>query len=216
MRDIRQISYKKSIMCLLIGVALFGISFWLYGRSNDGQSVLFGSLTLVSFLIGFAMLIYGLLTIIKTSIKNKELSRAPYKFDFSKELMTYKMVGREKGKLKNGAIKCKNYMEWEGYVKKEFSDLIGNENFYHFLIRQIRISKTWIEIISAILIPIEILVITVLSEWFEPIQTIIVTITMALAVEIEFVNGKSEIHYLKDLIVILFPNKVDDFANGII
>lgn len=125
----------------------------------------------------------------------------PYGFNEKYEYRTYKNIGRDYGnrkyanmgpiynaerfmrrkmnaKEKSYAI-CDTYLCWKEYIEKNIEkNLLGNENYKHWLVKQQRYYKERLEAIKVILIPLYIFILTVLLEGTQHNSTQILVATI--------------------------------------
>lgn len=158
--EVRKISNTKNIICLVIGCGmlficvisiLVGIFFekrkWL-SQSSDLFFLLLG-------VIGILLILTGIVNIVSNIETNKYLKNTPYSLDYQKEISTYTIIGKDKKKPKNGALKFYKYSEWKDYIEKTFKDIIDDEDAYRYMIRRLRNKESYKELIISAVIPIE-------------------------------------------------------------
>lgn len=63
---------------------------------------------------------------------NEALRKLPYGFDYQKELSTYKIIGSDSKKEKNGAQRFAKYSEWKEYLDDKYSEHKECDDFYRF------------------------------------------------------------------------------------
>lgn len=100
--------------------------------------------------------------IMKKNVKNF------YGFDEKYEFLTYKRIGSDYGKPKNGEEKysiCNTYSEWENHVKSTLPlGILNYEDFIHWLNRHLQNAKVLSDVVKLAVIPTYILMISLAIE----------------------------------------------------
>ena len=132
---IRQISNKKYILCIWIGISFLIVtagllamnicgftwlqySFWKYLYSIKTSFIFIGL-----FLIGL-----GIIQCKNIKDKNTWLSSLPYPLDFEKEIYTHSIIGRKPKHIKFDAIYHPNYISWKKQILLDFDYLLERES----------------------------------------------------------------------------------------
>ena len=216
-KNIRQISNTKNCVLIVFGfilitICVIEILFIIITEKHSWPSRMEDLVFLLVGIIGILLFLWGLLNFFNVKSDNKYLKNLDYGFDYQKELSTYCIIGINK-KVKNGALKFNKYSEWKNYLEKEYNNIINNEDAYHFFIRRLRNKKSYIELLVAVLVPIEISLLATfyaassdLSVSGKTVALFITAIIFVIIMTIEFNNCKEEINFLNDIIEIVFPN----------
>ncbi len=218
--EVRKISNTKNIICLVIGGGmlficvisiLVGIFFekrkWL-SQSSDLFFLLLG-------VIGILLILTGIVNIVSNIETNKYLKNTPYSLDYQKEISTYTIIGKDKKKPKNGALKFYKYSEWKDYIEKTFKDIIDVEDAYRYMIRRLRNKESYKELIISAVIPIEVGMFSTfysagnnVSEFGTSISILISAIILSIIVTVNYLECKEEIGFISDFNEIIFPSKI--------
>lgn len=217
-RKVRRISYKNSVIHLCIGFVLFLTLFFLQRcyivlhikcKSNEDLMIF---LFFVIGIIVLTMILESTLHIFYIYFKNKELKNLPYGIDYDKELSTYIIIGTEKRKVKNEALKFNKYTEWKSYLESNYKQIMNNEDAYHFMIKKLRGKQTFKELLLSAIIPVEIGLFTVFysSEIFmyeidKIISIFFSTVILAIIMTASYCDYKQESNFILDFIEIIFP-----------
>lgn len=200
--EVRKISNTKNIICLVIGGGmlficvisiLVGIFFekrkWL-SQSSDLFFLLLG-------VIGILLILIGIVNIVSNIETNKYLKNTPYSLDYQKEISTYTIIGKDKKKPKNGALKFYKYSEWKDYIEKTFKDIIDDEDAYRYMIRRLRNKESYKELIISAVIPIEVGMFSTfysagnnVSEFGTSISILISAIILSIIVTVNYLECK--------------------------
>lgn len=215
----RQISNKKNIILLLVGIVMASVCF-IVTRINilDGKGKwLIGCIKAVVLVLGIVGLILIVINIIKVlgNIKiNKDLNNLAYGFDYQKEFSTYRIVGRDKAKAKNEANKFHKYSEWRGDIENRFEKIINDEDAYHFMVRIYRDKESFKDLFMSVLIPLDVAIFTVLysdgvniSETARVITIIIIIAILIVFATVNYFKCKEEIGFMTDFMEIVFPER---------
>lgn len=87
--------------------------------------------------IGILLILIGIVNIVSNIETNKYLKNTPYSLDYQKEISTYTIIGKDKKKPKNGALKFYKYSEWKDYIEKTFKDRSENIHLFKKINRKI-------------------------------------------------------------------------------
>lgn len=208
----RTVSYKKGIWFTIIGSVLITvISIIYYFKTCISEAAIMKNIILsLLFLGGVILLATGIGEILKTHGTNKRLACLDYDFDLEKELTTYSLIGIKKGKCKNGAEHYGKYSEWKEHIEVEYENQGRQDDFYRYLIRETRYSQLEVELIIALLIPVEIAIIELTKDLSNEGNLIVplVSSVFFIFVVIQYYNSaKNKVYFYKDLMEILFPQK---------
>jgi len=218
--EVRQISNRKNKICLRVGIGMCIISaiemllikFYFKskwpGRNVDLFFLLLG-------IIGILMILIAGVNIVSNIRINKYLKNSAYGIDYQKEISTYKIIGKNKKKIKNGALEFEKYSAWKEYIEKKFEAIIDNEDAYRFMVRRLRNKESYKELITSSVIPIEIGMFTVFYSTgidISKIGTILLVLVSAIflliIVMVNYLDCKEEINFILDFNEIIFPSKV--------
>lgn len=149
--EVRQISNRKNKICFCVGFCMCIIStiemllIKFYFKSKwPGQNI--DLFFLLLGIIGFLMILIAGVNIVSNIGINKYLKNSAYGIDYQKEISTYKIIGKNKKKIKNGALEFEKYSDWKEYIEKTFEAIIDNEDAYRFMIRRLRNKESYKEI----------------------------------------------------------------------
>jgi membrane protein YdbS with pleckstrin-like domain len=162
-------------------------------------------------LIGLFWLIISIVNIIKEKGKNMDSEIHEYGIDYQKQLSTYKIIGIEKGKVKNGALKFQKYSEWKEYLGKEFANIVDNENAYHFMVSKLRGKEGLKELFTFLVVPVEIGIASLFLSIFEKLPIIknvgmlVLYIFVFIFLTRKYKDCKAEYSFISDFIEIVFP-----------
>jgi hypothetical protein len=218
--EVRQISNRKNKICLRVGIGMCIISAiemllikfyfkskWT-GRNVDLFFLLLG-------IIGILMILIAGVNIVSNIGINKYLKNSPYGIDYQKEISTYKIIGKNKKKIKNGALEFEKYSAWKEYIEKKFEAIIDNEDAYRFMVRRLRNKESYKELITSSVIPIEIGMLTVfysigidISKIGTILPILVSAIFLLIIVMVNYLDCKEEINFILDFNEIIFPSKV--------
>ena len=211
---IRQISNKKNLIILFIGIIILliaVISYIIELHCNDDNIIfLLNNSILHLTIIGIILLVLSVLGIILNMRDNEYLRNLPYSFDYDKEFWTYSIIGREKKKRKNGAVYYKNYLSWKKHIIEEMDlEGVNKDNYYHFLLRIYRNKKCFLQLIISLVIPAEIFFLSfTFNNNFKIENTIGCIISLIFTIVFYMINYmfiNEEVLFIKDYIMIIFP-----------
>lgn len=131
---IRQISNKKYILCIWIGISFLIVTAGLLAMNICGFTWLQYSFWKYLYSIKTSFIFIGLFLIGLGSIqcknikdKNSWLSNLPYPLDLEKEIYTHSNIGRKPKKIKFGAVIHPNYISWKKQILKDYEYLINEK-----------------------------------------------------------------------------------------
>ena len=166
-------------------------------------------------IIGVLMILTAGVNIVSNIEINKYLKNSAYGIDYQKKISTYKIIGKNKKKIKNGALEFEKYSAWKEYIEKTFEAIIDNEDAYHFMVRRLRNRESYKELITSAVIPIEIGMFTVfystgidISNIGTILSILISAIFLLIIVEVNYLDCKEEINFILDFNEIVFPLKL--------
>lgn len=149
---------------------------------------------------------------------NKTLCKLPYSFDYAAELLVYKNIGKTKKekvvkKLKENITIPDLYTKWEEDIKERNQDVLNeknNKNFYHYLKRCLRNAKKYYDIMVAVLIPIEVGIMSVVitnngDQNGGVITACFIAVTLVFMFAVELYKSRMESEFVLDVIDILCP-----------
>lgn len=216
---VRQVSNTKNKICLFVGLGMLfisGISILLNvfnekrkwpSRSVDLYFLLLG-------VVGGLLIIIGIVNIACNIEINRYLKNPAYGLDYQKENSTYAIIGKDKKKAKNGALRFHKYSEWKEYVEKSFNDIVNNEDAYRFMLRRLRSRENYKELIISAVIPVEVGILTALYSAgiaLPKLSTIIAifisAIILLVIVTVNYLECEEEIEFISDFNEIVFPSK---------
>lgn len=216
---VRQVSNTKNKICLFVGLGMLfisGISILLNvfnekrkwpSRSVDLYFLLLG-------VVGGLLIIIGIVNIVCNIEINRYLKNPAYGLDYQKENSTYAIIGKDKKKAKNGALRFHKYSEWKEYVEKSFNDIVNNEDAYRFMLRRLRSREKYKELIISAVIPVEVGILTALYSAgiaLPKLSTIIAifisAIILLVIVTVNYLECEEEIEFISDFNEIVFPSK---------
>lgn len=214
--NVRQMSNKRNIVCLIIGIVLMLIfsvqilcSIFFIKRKWPEQNM--DLLFLFLGVVGLVLVLLSVVNIISIIDINKYLKNPAYGLDYQRELSTYSIIGK-KSKAKNGASKFHKYTEWKEYIEEKFKRIINNEDAYRFMIRRLRSKESYKEIIISVAIPVEVGVFTVfysagigVSEIGTILSILFSSAFLIILVTVNYYDCKEEINFISDFIEIVFP-----------
>lgn len=217
--EVRQISNRKNKICLCVGIGMCIISviemllIKFYFKSKwPGQNVDLFFLWLG--IIGILMILIAGVNIVSNIEINKYLKNSAYGIDYQKEISTYKIIGKNKKKIKNGALKFEKYSAWKEYIEKTFEAIIDNEDAYRFMVRRLRNKESYKELITSAVIPIEIGMLTVFysagidtSKIGTILSILVSAVILLIIVVVNYLDCKEEINFILDFNEIVFSSK---------
>lgn len=203
-------SIKSNIICIIVCIVL-GAGFVL-GLGHICSDIF----KIISWLIIFAIFWWLAITIISLVGKlhfNKSLNKLPYKFDYEAEFLIYRNIGKKKKekvtkRLKDEFKIPELYTVWKKDLMDRHKKLVNDEDFYHYLKRSLRNAKNMYDILVAVLIPVEIAVLTVfLSATDEQngmgIALLVSSAILAVLLTSVLYKSKDESEFVSDVIDIL-------------
>lgn len=160
------------------------------------------SIDFLILLFGFIFAAIGWSNFSQIRTKNAQLETLPFKFNFDSEYDSYANIGSKKKNRKANSIPHpEKYTKWKTSVKKRFGFLnhVSNkEDFYKLLKNQHDYYNSYIDIIKSALIPIELSIITILTNDLE----IIINTTPNGIIKIQVQNGSILIGLISNLILL--------------
>ena len=215
---IRQVSNKFNFLMVIISIAVFVLCLIInikkFLRADNIEWTRTGTYVIsviITFIAFMTLIFFGLkMYIVKST--NKYLKNLPYGFDYTKELYTYKMVGKNKKNMKYSAKSFSKYSEWESHINEFYEKQKNYENFDKFLIRMKRNKENMVDLLKSIVIPMEIAMISAFyNDATDPntffISIVITTTVLMCYFVIDISNIKDEINFLEDYMDILFNKK---------
>lgn len=216
-QDQRKVSNTRNIITAVVSViALIVIGLIYLLQKNvlmhkllgiDGQLI-----ALFLALVALIILSFSIAKCYSVSKINKRLKNLPYRFDYEKELSTYKVIGTEK-KLKNNAQRCLTYSDWKEHLYEEYKKQINCDNFYRFVNQSRRAKKEEKYLIQSLVIPLEITIISVyfnINNELDYNECIISLILLVGFFVIYFtrqvIKINWEINFYDDFIEVMFPD----------
>lgn len=218
--EVRKISNIKNIICSVIGgVMLFicGVSILvsIFFEKRKWPSQSCDIFFLLLGVIGILLILIGIVNIVSNIEINKYLKNPPYGLDYQKEISTYVIIGKDKKKPKNGALKFHKYSEWKGYIEKSFKNIIDDEDAYRYMIRRLRNKESYKELIISAAIPIEVGMFSMfysagnaVSKLGTTISILMSAIILIIIVTVNYLECKEEIGFISDFNEIIFPSKL--------
>lgn len=209
-------NYRIFILCGIgfVVIALIKIIYLLYLNVDIDAEI--GLITIL--VIGIIIILISLINIFHVNKKNANLIYFPYGFNYKLEIDIYRNIGGNNKKLKENE-KFEKYTEWKEYITTKFHKQKGNEDFYRYLTRMIRIIKRRRYIEEKILIPTEIAMISIsfsgkyTNYSIVVISVLITIIIVGVMLEIPILQDLKEIEFLDDFIEILFTEKNEVDSN---
>lgn len=209
-------NYRIFILCGIgfVVIALIKIIYLLYLNVDIVAEI--GLITIL--VIGIIIILISLINIFHVNKKNANLIYFPYGFNYKLEIDIYRNIGGNNKKLKENE-KFEKYTEWKEYIMTKFHKQKGNEDFYRYLTRMIRIIKRRRYIEEKILIPTEIAMISIpfsgkyTNYSIVVISVLITIIIVGVMLEIPILQDLKEIEFLDDFIEILFTEKNEVDSN---
>jgi hypothetical protein len=218
----RQISNKRNIICVIVGVVMILISSIeiMLSILHEKRKWPDQNIDLLFLLLGIAgiiLIIFSIVNINSNIEMNKCLKNFAYGLDFQKEFSTYKIIGKKK-KVKSGTIKKYNkYSEWKKHVEETFGTIKNNEDAYRFMVRELRSKESYKELIIAVVIPVEVGMFSVfysagidISELGTILSILVSAILLLVMVTVNYLECKDEIDFISDFMEIIFsevPNQ---------
>lgn len=213
----RKVSNTRNIITAVVSAATVIVIGWILLCHKDvlmhkllgidGQQI-----ALFLALAALIILSFSIAKCYSVSKINKRLKNLPYRFDYEKELSTYKVIGTEK-KLKNNAQRYLTYSEWKEYLYKKYKEQINYENFYRFVNQSRRAKKEEKALIQSLVIPLEITIISVyfnINNELDYNECIISLILLVGFFVIYFtrqvIKINWEINFYDDFIEVMFPD----------
>lgn len=161
-----------------------------------------------------------ILFLLNVLILKKNMRDVYYGLDYLEEIKIYKNIGistrRKKAMYKNSkCVQFINYSEWEMYIKTKYKLRKNEKNFFHYLILLSRGKKSLIDSMKAIVIPIEIAMISALSPfdantWINKLCIVILSVFCVIYFTIEIEKYKIESDFYKDFMDIVFPELIEN------
>lgn len=209
-------NYRIFILCGIgfVVIALIKIIYLLYLNVDIDAEI--GLITIL--VIGIIIILISLINIFHVNKKNANLIYFPYGFNYKLEIDIYRNIGGNNKKLKENE-KFEKYTEWKEYITTKFHKQKGNEDFYRYLTRMIRIIKRRRYIEEKILIPTEIAMISIpfsgkyTNYSIVVISVLITIIIVGVMLESPILQDLKEIEFLDDFIEILFTEKNEVDSN---
>lgn len=160
------------------------------------------------------IILFGVLLILGVTnlTRNRKISKLkekckPYNFDYQKKFSIYKMLVNGNKKIKNDEMKFSKYSEWRRDILNRFIEQMKCDDFYRFLRRELRRKKANSDLQIAILLPIEIVILSA-SVAGGNMQSIIVMVIVAVFLVIfltsSVLDARDEVNFLEDFMEILF------------
>ena len=217
----RKLSNTKHIWFLIAGIimmlsGIIEILLCLFSKKRNWPSQ---NIDLIFMLLGIVGIIFVVLSIIniRGNIEiNNYLRNPAYGIDYQKEFSTYRIIGLDKKKAKNGALRFSKYTDWKNYIESDYKRIINNEDAYRFMIRILRGKESYKELIISALIPIEVGILSVfyaagigISEIGTVFSILISAISLLVIVSNNYLECKEEIAFISDFIEIVFPEKLN-------
>lgn len=213
----RKLSYRKNIVMLLISVIMILacvtdclVSKVYFQRKWPSQSL--DLLFLLLGIVGIIVVVLDIVNIIGNFRINKFLKNPAYGLDYQKEFSTYKIIGKEKAKVKNEALQFHKYSEWRDYLKNNYERIINNEDAYRFMVRRLRGQESYKELLLSALVPVEIGIFTVfysvginISENETTLSILASSVIIIVLVAVNYFECKEEIAFINDFMEIVFP-----------
>lgn len=116
-------------------------------------------------------------------------------------------IGKEKYKIRNGAVYFERYSLWKEYVKSDFDCFINTEDYYRFLNQIYRRKLEFREVLGVILVPVIAGCITGILSMESAIEKVISCSFWILFLSIFFtserIKATSEVDFLGDYIEIV-------------
>lgn len=167
--------------------------------------------TFITGIAGFILFLALISRIYKMYINH--INKNPdYNFVFWYEVKIYKSVGVYR---RNFPPKYRTYSEWKQYIETEYDSLINNVDFYHYLRRILRSSRSEKEIIMGMVIPTDIAIVTTyiayafnhnINNFYEMfISLSLLVVIFSIFITIKVSNVSNEVHFLNDFMQIVFP-----------
>lgn len=215
MFEVRKISNEKNIRGIIIGAVMLLIGcirkiIHIFKQKWIAQMFVF-LLPIIS-IVGIMLIIICVINIIFNSCKNNELKKLAYRIDYQKELSTYKVIGYEKRKLKNGAQYFNKYCEWKNYIDKKYDNIKNNENAYHFMVRKYRAKESAKELLMSAILPLEVGVLSILysgnyhfCEGANIFIILVPVVFLIVLITVNYFDYKEEVCFISDFMEIVFP-----------
>lgn len=203
----------KSNIGWMIVFFFFGVipAICLGSTNNDIVKIVLGIIVFSS-VWGFIITSIGLIGKLNF---NKSLSELPYNFDYAAEFIVYKNIGKSKKEKATKALKSSItipsvYTEWSAQLTDRYQKIKDNENFYHYLKRCLRNAKKSYDILVAVLVPVEIGVMTVFltnngGQEGNEIVLLVSVVILAIILTRELYKCKDEVEFVLDVIDVLCP-----------
>lgn len=213
----RQISNKKNIILLLVGIVMASVCFIvtrinILHEKGEWLTGCIKTVVLVLGIVGLILIVINIINVLGNIKINKDLNNLAYGFDYQKEFSTYRIVGRDKAKAKNEAKKFHKYSEWRRDVENRFEKIINDEDAYHFMVRIYRDKESFKDLFMSVLIPLDVAIFTVLysngvniSETASVITIIIIIAILIVFATVGYFKCKEEIGFMTDFMEIVFP-----------
>ena len=164
--------------------------------------------------VSLLVLVFNILNFWKVKSTNELLTRLPYGFDYQKEFSTYQIIGKRKRKAKNGAIRFSKYSEWKEYLDGRYLNHKECDDFYRFPKRLLREKRDKHDLLTIVILPLEIAVSTIYLEQSHVMGgfggtclLICVIGFLGVFLSINILMAREEVNFLKDYIDILYPEK---------
>lgn len=208
--QIRQISNKINIIKIIVSSIIWVLCLLGVLCYKD----YYPNIILVLTIIFLIVLVFSVLDYWIVKNTNEVLKNLPYGFDYQNELYIYSIIGRNSKKPKNGVQKFSKYSDWKKYLEKEYSMHMKCDDFYRFLKRMLRNKKNYRDLLTIIVVPIEIAFLTIfyganktMSEIEITLSLFILTLFFVLFLSVNILNAREEVNFLKDYIEVLYGNK---------
>lgn len=216
----RQISNRKNKICLILGLGMLFTSsiamlLSVFYKKRKWPSQNYDLLFLLLGIVGLLLMLIGIVNIVSNNEINEYLKNPAYGLDYEKEFSTYKIIGKDKKKTKNGALEFHKYSEWKKHIENTFKSIIDDEDAYRFMIRRLRSKENYKDLIISAVIPVEVGMFTVfysagidVSEIGTILSILVSAIFLLAIVTVNYLECKEEIGFISDFNEILFPSKL--------
>lgn len=216
----RQISNRKNKSCLILGLGMLFTSsiamlLSVFYKKRKWPSQNYDLLFLLLGIVGLLLMLIGIVNIVSNNEINKYLKNPAYGLDYEKEFSTYKIIGKDKKKTKNGALEFHKYSEWKKHIENTFKSIIDDEDAYRFMIRRLRSKESYKDLIISAVIPVEVGMFTVfysagidVSEIGTILSILVSAIFLLAIVTVNYLECKEEIGFISDFNEIVFPSKL--------
>lgn len=217
---IRQKSNRNNIICSFVGIGILFVSsiemlLSIFCEKRKWPSQNPDLLFLLFGIVGLLLMFVGIVNIVSNIGINKYLKNPDYGLDYEKEYSTYRIIGKDKKKSKNGALKFQKYSEWKEHIEDTFKLIIDDEDAYRFMISRLRSRDNYKELLISAVIPVEVGMLTVfysagidVSEMGTILSILVSAIVLLVIVIVNYLECKEEISFISDFIEIVFPSKI--------